>query len=168
MIHSLGLSETSPVPPPKSRLPADYYAAPADEVRPIFPKWVPRGCGIAAAVVLVIGFAIGAVVMHVGLGKLMAYLLDMSVAEIQPMIGKDVPPAQKQALNFELGQLSKNVESNKTNLARLEPVLDELKEAMDDKKITPAEAAQLTKLAHDANTPAPKPGQTRAPVLHTH
>jgi hypothetical protein len=167
MIHSLGLSETSPVPPRKSRLPADYYAAPANEVRPIFPKWVPRGCGIASAVILVIGFAIGAVVMHVGLGKLMAYLLDMSVAEIQPMIGKDVPPAEKQALNAELGQLSKNVESEKTNLTRLEPVLTALKEAMEDKKITPAEAERITKLAHDANGPPPKPAQG-APVLHRH
>jgi hypothetical protein len=149
-------------------LPADYYAAPANEVRPIFPKWVPRGCGIAAAIILVVGFVIGAVVMHVGLGKLMAYLLDMSVAEIQPMIGKDVPPAQKQALNAELGQLSRNVESNKTNLTRLEPVLNALKEAMEDKKITLAEAERLAKLAHDAYEPAPKPGQARAPVLHQH
>src|SRR5438552_19198273 len=110
-IHSVGLSETSPVPPPRFRLPADYYAGPADEVRPIVPKWVPRGCGIASAVVLVLGFVVGAIVMHVGLGKFMAYVLDMSVAEIQPMIGKDVPSAQKQAFNSELGQLSKNVKS---------------------------------------------------------
>lgn len=158
MIHSLGLSET--------RLPADYYAAPADEVRPIFPNWVGRGCGIAAAVVLVIGFVLGAVVMHVGMGKFMAYVLDMSVAEIQPMIGKDVPPALKQSLNSELGQLSKNLESEKTNLARLEPVLTALKEAMEDKKITPAEAQRITKLAHDANGPAP--GQAGAPILHAH
>ena len=78
-------------------------------------------------------------------------------------IAKDVPPAQKQALNSELGQLSKNVESEKTNLTRLEPVLTALKEAMKDKKITPAEAERVTKLAHDANGPAPKPGQTTAP-----
>ena len=29
------------------RLPADYYASPVSEVTPLFPRWVPLGCGIA-------------------------------------------------------------------------------------------------------------------------
>ena len=144
------------------RLPADYYAAPASEIKPIFPRWVPLGCGTAAALFLVLGFAGGALVMHTGLGKLMAIVLDMSSAELPPMMGKDVTPAQRQALNQELSQLSKNLETDKTNLARLQPVLNAMKEAMDDKKITPDEAVKITNLAHEANQPqAPPPPKKR-------
>jgi hypothetical protein len=148
MIHSLRLVRT-----PSFRLPADYYASPASEVRPIFPRWVPMGCGTAAAIFLMVGFVGGAVVMHTGLGKLMSVVLDMSSGEVAPMIAKDVTPAQRDAMKAELAQLSRNLESEKTTIARLEPVLNTLKEAMDDKKITPAEVEKITKAAHDANQP---------------
>src|SRR5437868_7023474 len=98
------------------RPPADYYAAPPSEKRPLFPRWVSLGCGIASAAFLVVGFATAAIVMHTGLGKLMAVVLDMSASELPPLMGKDVTPAQRQALNQELTQLSKNVETDKTNL----------------------------------------------------
>jgi len=137
------------------RLPADYYAASPAEVRPIFPRWVPLGCGIAAAIFLLVGFAGGAIVMHTGLGKIMAIVLDMSTAELPPLLAKDVSPAQKQTLNQELTQLSKNVESDKTSIARLEPVLTSMKESMADKKITPQEVDKIVKAAHEANQPAP-------------
>jgi hypothetical protein len=138
------------------RLPADYYSSPAAEVRPIFPKWVPMGCGIAAAAFLLVGFVGGAVVMHTGLGKIFSFVLDLSISEMQPLFARDVTPGQKQALNSELSQLSKNLESEKTTLARLQPVLQTMKEAMNDKKITPAEALKITADAHAANQPAPK------------
>ena len=135
------------------RLPADYYAAPSREVEPMFPPWVQFGCGIAAAVFLVLGFGTAAVVMHTGLGKLMAVVLDLSAAKLPSMMGKDVTPAQRQALNQELSQLSKNVETDKTSVARLQPVLQTMQDSMADQKITPQEAAKITKAAHDANGP---------------
>ena len=137
------------------RLPADYYASPVSEVTPLFPRWVPLGCGIAAAVFLLVGFAGGAIVMHTGVGKFMAILLDMSSSQLTPLMGKDVTPAEKQALNQELSQLSRNVESNKTSVARLEPVLTVMKESMDDKKISPQEVGKIIKAAHEANGPPP-------------
>src|SRR5436305_1140681 len=100
------------------RLPADYYADPLSEVRPIFPRWVPLGCGAAAAVFLVLGFAAGAVIMHTGLGKIMAFFVGVSTGELAPLMRKDVTPAQRQALNQELSQLTKNLETDKTNLQR--------------------------------------------------
>ena len=135
------------------RLPADYYAASSREVEPMFPPWVQYGCGIAAAVFLVLGFGTAAVIMHTGLGKLMAVVLDMSAAKLPSMMGKDVTPAQRQALNQELSQLSKNVETDKTSVARLQPVLQTMQDSMADQKITPQEAAKITKAAHDANGP---------------
>jgi hypothetical protein len=158
MIHSICEEALSEI-----RLPADYYASSASEVTPIFPKWVPLGCGTAAAVFLLAGFVGGAIVMHTGLGKLMSIVLDMSVGELQPMMGKDVTPSQKQALNAELSQLSRNVASDKTSIARLQPVLQSMKEAMADKKITAAEAAKLAAEAHAANQP-PQPKAGRASV----
>ena len=139
------------------RLPADYYSAPASEVRPLFPRWVPLGCGSVAAVFLLIGFIGGPLAVRAGLlGKFIAMSLDMSSAEMQPMIGKDVPPAQKKALSDELAELSRNVEAEKTNLTQIQPVMEAMKTAIADKKITAAEVATLTRLAHDANHPAPK------------
>jgi len=146
MIHSICEDAVSEI-----RLPADYYSTPASEVTPIFPKWVPMGCGMAAAAFLLVGFIGGAVVMHTGLGRLFSFVLDMSISEIQPMIGKDVTPAQKQALNAELSQLSKNLKSEKTSLTRLQPVLETMKDAMADKKITAAETQKITSDAHTAN-----------------
>ena len=43
-------SAPEPRPLPFHR-PADYYAAPLSEVRPIFPRWVPFGCGSASLVI---------------------------------------------------------------------------------------------------------------------
>lgn len=137
------------------RLPADYYAAPTSEVRPIVPRWVALGCGTAAAIFLVVGFTGGALVMHSGLGKVMAFVLDMSSSELPPMMTKEVTPAQRQALSQELSQLSKNLETDKTKLTQLQPVLTAMKDAMGDKKITPDEVDKMTKLAHEANQPAP-------------
>jgi len=151
---------TSETPPPlgaQPRLPADYYDAPASEVRPVFPKWVPFGCGTAAAVFLLLGFIAGAVIMHKGLGSIMAIALDMEVGKLPALMAKDVTPAQRNEFKSELAQLSKNVESDKTSVVRLQPVLEAIKDASEDKKLTSAEVARLNKLAHEANQPAKKP-----------
>ncbi len=122
----------------------------------MFPRWVPLGCGTAAGIFLLIGFVGGPLALHSGvLGKAMAFSVDMSAAELAPMIGKDVPPAQRQAFNVEMAQLSRNLEAERTNLTRVQPVLNGMKDALADKKVTAAELANLTKLAHDANQPAP-------------
>jgi hypothetical protein len=147
MIHSFALSTT--------RLPADYYAAPASEVRPIFPRWVPLGCGIAAAITLFCGFVGGAVVMHSGLGKIMAIVLDMSQPDLVSMIDKNVPAGERDALKNEMAQLSKNLETEKTSVAQLQPVLAAIRDAIDDEKVTRAEVQTLTKSAHDANLARP-------------
>jgi len=143
-----------PPVPAKLRLPADYYDAPASEVKPVFPKWVPMGCGTAAAVFLLVGFIGGALIMHKGLGSIMAIALDMEVSKLPPLMTKDVPSAQRDALKSELAQLSKNVESDKTSVVRLQPVLEAIKDSSEDGKLSPADVTRLTKLAHEANQPA--------------
>lgn len=152
-----------PTPSPRGfRLPADYYAAPASEVRPIFPRWVPLGCGSAAAAFLVLAFIGGAVVGEVGVGSLMEMLLGSMADEIRPMVGKDVSLAQRTELENEMSRLRANVREERLTLTRLDPVVSAIREATADHAITPAEAAKLTATMRALNREAAAPKRPAA------
>ncbi|HXH40311.1 MAG TPA: hypothetical protein VNN08_16905, partial [Thermoanaerobaculia bacterium] len=60
------LEPTPAAPPPPAevdalpfRRPADYYAAAGTDLRPLFPRWVPVGCGWASLVFVVLLFVAG-------------------------------------------------------------------------------------------------------------
>ena len=73
-------ANSSPAAQPKAfRMPCEYYSAPLAEVRPIFPKWVPIGCGTASAIVLLLLFAGGAAISGPRLAQFMDFVLGMSV-----------------------------------------------------------------------------------------
>jgi hypothetical protein len=88
----LDLNPSASSQPQRFRVPADYYAAPTSEVRPVFSRGVKIGCGVASAALLLIIFAAGAIVAHRGIGKLMDPLLGMMSDEIGSMYAKDVTP----------------------------------------------------------------------------
>ena len=137
-------------------LPADYYASPVT-ARPIFPSWVPTGCGIASAVLLVVAFVGGAMVMTVGVGKLMAYVIDSTHGELKAMYGADVPPAKRAQVDAALNGISHDLAADKLPYAKLEPLLTTMRDTMDDKKITNAEADQLLARVQEVRKPgAPK------------
>lgn len=147
------MSDLTPTPSPASfTLPADYYAAPVT-ARPIFPSWVPTGCGIASAVLLLVAFAGGAIVMRYGMGKMMAYVIDSSHTEMKPMFAADVPPAKRAQLDTALDGISHDLAADKLPYAKLEPLLTTMRDTMDDKKITNAEADQLLAKIADARKP---------------
>ena len=146
-----------PAPEPRRRVPADYYSSPPGELRPIVPRGAVRGCGFAAGAFLLLGFIGGFIIMEVGLAKPMAFVLNQSAGEMQKMFTPDVPPAQKKALNDEIELLAKNLESGTTSVGRLQPVLNALRDAISDEKVTRDETAKLTKIAHEANAPAAAP-----------
>lgn len=181
MIHSPGatyavfedtLSVTIPpesLPPdtpsrPRFHLPVDYYSSP-EEKRPIFPRAVPVGCGIASVVFLLVIFIAGAIVAKHGLGSYMDPLIGMMADEMGPMYTRDVTPAQRNALNGEITRLRENVRTGKLPLPKLQAVMSSLREAIGDQKLTPAEVESLTRQMHDANNaPPPKPKDKGAAV----
>ncbi len=147
--------ESQPAPPTLPfRVPADYYASPAD-ARPLFPRWVPIGCGISAAVLIVILFIAGVLASHGGVGKGMDFLVGMLEDQMVTMYAADVPPASRKALQSEMDSLRANVRSERVPVAKLDPVMSALRDAIEDKKITNAEVEDLRKKIREANTPAP-------------
>ena len=149
------MSDLTPTPSPASfTLPADYYAAPVT-ARPIFPSWVPTGCGIGSAVLLLVAFAGGAIVMTYGMGKLMASVIDSTHTEMKPMYAADVPAAKRAQLDSALNGISHDLATDKLPYANLQPLLITMRDTMDDKKITNAEADQLLAKAAEARKPKP-------------
>src|SRR5436305_11572961 len=113
MIHfRLTLDEIRPAAPPSSepptsiqtlpfRRPADYYSSPVGEARPLFPKWVPYGCGTAAIVCLLVVFALGVAVSRGMLGPMFELVFATTQGEIDKMFTRDVTPSDRQMFDAE-------------------------------------------------------------------
>ena len=146
------VTSTSPhaAPPRTFRLPADYYTAPLSDVRPLFPKWVPLGCGTASAVILVLLFAGGAVLTGSRLAQLMDYVIGTSLGELKGMFAPDVTAQQKARFDAEVKQLREGLRSDRVSLQNLQPFLKMMQTAIADKKVTHDEVERLTKTAHEA------------------
>ena len=136
------------------RLPADYYSTPVG-TRRLFPRWVPIGCGIAAAVFIAVLFIGGAVVSHGGMGRGMDFVLGMMQDEMSGMYAADVPPSSRNALESELTSLRANIRTERVKVANLDPVMSTLRDAISDRTLTNAEVEQLRKKIREANSPAP-------------
>jgi hypothetical protein len=114
--------------------------------------------------VLVVAFIGGAMVMTVGVGKLMAYVIDSSHTELKPMYAADVPPAKRAQVDAALDGISHDLAADKLPYAKLEPLLTTMRDTMDDKKITNAEADQLlakvgeARKARSSRAARPSPG----------
>jgi hypothetical protein len=143
---------TAPDPRPLPfRRPADYYAAPLSDVRPIFPRWVPFGCGAASLLVMLVLFGAGAVAGSGKGGSIFAWMFATMQDEIRGTFTKEVSPAQKAAFDAEMKTLRGNLDKGTVSIDRLQPLLHAIRDASIDSKVTPEEAAQLTKAAHDVN-----------------
>ena len=162
MIHSPGPMPTgnfdnqfSPVVPPPARtfrFPADYYESPASEVRPVFPRWVPLGCGTASAVFLVLLFVVGAFLATTGLGTLIDFALGSALGDIRKMYTPDVTAPQKASFETEVKKMREGLRSNAVPVQDVQPFLKSMQHAISDKKVTPAELGDLTKAAQTAAT----------------
>src|SRR2546422_5498937 len=117
MIHfRLTLDEIRPAAPPSSepptsistlpfRRPADYYSSPVGEARPLFPRWVPYGCGTASIILLLLVFALGAAFSSGALGGLLELMFASMQGEIDKMFTPDVNAEQKAAFDAELKKM---------------------------------------------------------------
>jgi hypothetical protein len=108
-------------------------------------------------VLLVVVFAGGALVMTVGIGKLTATVMTSSYAELRPMYGADVPPAKRAQLDAIFDGISRDLATDKLAFSKLEPLLNTMRDAMADKKVTNAEADQLLAKVQEMRKPAGKP-----------
>jgi hypothetical protein len=158
------LTETVPLSPDAEapvrsgfRLPADYYASPATDIKPIVPRWVPLGCGAAAALVLLLAFGAGAVVAHIGVGPLMEMIVGSMEDELRPMVAK-VPQPERAELEQQLALLRENIRTERIPVAKLDPVIQDIKSVSADEKITIDEAKKLTGTLRQLNGEArPRP-----------
>ena len=167
MIHSPGSMPTGnfdepAVPPPpltvskrSFRLPADYYAAPLAEVRPIFPAWVPWGCGGAAALFLVILFAGGALLTGPRLAGAIDLVLGMTLGELKGMYTPQVTEDQKAAFDGAVETMREDLRQAKIGVQDVQPFLQAVQRTVGDQKVTPAEVERLTEIARKAAKPSP-------------
>jgi hypothetical protein len=150
------LSETIPPPEPQPdrpaafRLPADYYTAPAAEVRPVFPRWVPFGCGSASIVFIGLLWIGGSWASGGGFGKMLDFVLGQEEQELTSTYTPEVTPAQRSAFEKEYAHFREGVRTSKVDLARLQKVLQSINDASSDKKLTPDEVVSLTKQMSEA------------------
>lgn len=134
------------------RRPADYYSTPIGDAKPLFPRWVPYGCGAAAIVVLIVIFAGGVFAVHGGMGQLLDMMFGSMQTEIDKMFTKDVSPAQKAGFEREMKAMRDAVRTNRLRADRLQPLLRTMRDVTSDERVTPAETDQLTKEMHQLNT----------------
>ena len=143
-------------PPRAFRFPCAYYSAPLSEVRPIFPKWVPAGCGIASAVIIVLLFAGGALVSGPALSQFMDFVLGLSLGEMRGMYTPEVTAQQKQHFDDEVKHLREGLRNNKVSVPNLQPFLKTMQTAIADGKVTPEEVDRLARAAADAASKPPE------------
>ena len=132
------------------RWPADYYSAPLSEVRPIFPRWVPFGCGLAAAAFFLLLIGAGALLSGERVRGLFDLMIGMTLGQMKPMYQPDVTDAQKAAFETEVEKMREGLRAEKVPVANVQPFFQALQKAVGDEKVTADELAELTETAKKA------------------
>ena len=156
-------SEQDSIPAPPSTvapqdartpIPYEYYSAPVT-ARPVVPRGLALGCGVAAALFLVAFFAAGAFVStNGGGGGLLVGLFKAMRSDLAPMMTRDVSAAQRHDFDAQADLLERNGAAGKIRLPKLQKFFTSLQSAIGDHKLTPAEVTSLTNLMRDANDDA--------------
>ena len=131
------------------RRPADYYSTPGTNVRPLFPKWVPIGCGWASLLFVVLLFAAGAFAPNSGTA--LEWLFGRMERDMTPHFTKTVTPAQKAAFAAEMKTLRISAKTGKLKFEKTQNFLKLATEVDSDEKIDPAEADKLIAAVRDVN-----------------
>ncbi len=133
------------------RRPADYYSAPLEEVKPIFPRWVPFGCG-TAAIVLIIGLVgIAAGISSGAFGEVFDMVFSSMQGEVDKMMTADVKPPQKAAFDAEMKRMRDAIRSSRLKMENLQPLMRTMRDVISDERVTPPEVDQLTREVHAIN-----------------
>lgn len=131
------------------RRPADYYAAPGSDLRPLVPRGLPIGCGWASVVFVILLFAAGSFAPRSGvlLGKLFGSIGD----DIAKHFTSDVTPVQKAEFAAEMKTLRAAAGAGKLKLDKTQSFLKLATDVDGDDKVDHAEADKLIAALRDVN-----------------
>ena len=144
------LPEITPQPPPFRR-PADYYASPVQDVRPLFPRWVPFGCGAASIVLIVVLIGVAAGVSSGAFSSIFDLMFSQMQGEIDKMMTPDVKPQQKAAFDGEMKSMRERVRAGSIKMDRLQPLMRVMRDVVTDERVTSGEVDRLTREVHAVN-----------------
>lgn len=142
-------------------LPAEYYNAPDLGVRPLFPKWVPWGCGGVSILFLLLFFAGGMLMTSGGAGSLFSWLFGTMHDEMTHQYTRDVTPQQKAAFDSEFRTFDTNLDKGTVPFTKVQDILQLVQQAASDGKVTPSEVDQIVKKLDDTNRQAAAKGKVR-------
>jgi len=125
-------------------------------VKPVFPKWVPYGCGAAAMFFVLLLFIGGAFAGKRGAGPLVDFFLGGMQTELTTAYAADASPQQRTSFESEYQKLRANARANRLDLAGVQKLLTSISEAQSDHKITGEELQRLTKELQELNSHARK------------
>jgi hypothetical protein len=131
------------------RRPADYYAAPEKDLRPLFPRRVPIGCGWASVGLVILLFAVGALAPRSG--SVFGWLFGKIGSDIPPHFQRDVTPVQKAAFAAEIKTLRAAANAGKLKLDKTQSFLKLVTDVDGDEKVDHAEADKLIAAARELN-----------------
>jgi hypothetical protein len=150
------LNEQTPAPPPQPveatlpfRRPADYYAASGTDLRPLFPRWVPIGCGWASLVFVIVLFVFGALAPRSG--SALEWLFAKIQEDMTPHFQRDVTPQQKAEFASEMKILRASANAGKLKLDKTQTFLHLATDVDSDEKIDHLEADKLIAALREIN-----------------
>jgi hypothetical protein len=145
-----------PAPPPAPtadplpfQRPAEYYSTPGTRLRPIFPRWVPIGCGWAALIFVILLFVGGAFAPRSG--SILDWLFGKIQGDLVQHFTKDVTAAQRASFDFEMHAIRTAAKNGRLKLDKTQKFLRLATELDGDEKIDQREADKLIAAAHDVN-----------------
>lgn len=145
---------TVPENPPNRRFvwPADYYSSPGPNA--ILPRWAPFGCGAASIVVLLVIFIGGALLSGGAMSSFIDFTIGMSLGEMRGQMTPDVTAAQKASLEAEIKTMRENLRAEKITIAKVQPFLNGLSNAIGDGKVSAEDAQTLERIVRNINRSA--------------
>lgn len=148
---------TPPPPPPPGPTeppdrPADYYeGAPPPGERKGCPRWIPIGCGAGGCLLLILLVGVSFWMFREGGGSLIGRLLGPLQTEVVRMAEPDVTPDQRATFEREMTRLRESLADGRVNLMQVQPVIDTIRDATGDRRVTSDELDRINELLLETN-----------------
>jgi hypothetical protein len=129
--------------------PADYYSDSETRLRPLFPRWVPLGCGWISLVFVVLLFAAGAFAPRSG--AILDWVFGKLEEDLVHSFSADVTAAQKKDFAAEMETMRSAARSGRLKLDSTQKFLKLATEVDGDDKVDHAEADKLIGAVREVN-----------------